>query len=352
MFIQKRYVKGKSKLPIKEEELTKIKGFTGKAKKIICSDSINEIIYITSKIFKALKIPNPQQEANWMIEHIVTKNSSAKNKNITRLSFCAKIKLIRFIRRRIKGEPLAYILKEWNFYGYDFLVNTQTLIPRLDSEIIIEANLESIARTVKEISESRINIIDLCCGTGCLGITLYKELSQKGYNMNNILFIDINKKALNITKKNAYKFKLGSKSIFIKTDVTKENIVKKIQDYQDKCNNDTVYKEGKIKNIFFVICNPPYLTKEQMKLIAPSVHYEPKLALYGGEDGMYFYNKILQWLTKLHRKGARKEIKSIFFEIDPLLTDKIVKSALKNGFNSINIKQDMEGRDRSMEIKI
>ena len=162
----------------------------------------------------------------------------------------------------VKGKPLAYITHNACFYGYDFFVNEGCLIPRVDSEVLIENAL----RNININQSSPLNILDACCGSGCLGITLTNELAKK--NIKSILtLIDKSTSAMQVAKINCEKHNIRAK--YIIADVLSYGFGEEKYD--------------------IIICNPPYIENE------------PRIALDGGEDGAKFYRflskKVKQSLT-------------------------------------------------------
>ena len=159
------------------------------------------------------------------------------------------------IERRLSGEPLPYILGEWEFYGLPFYVDESVLIPRPDTECLVEAAL-------KELSPDRNQVLDLCCGSGCIGVALAVRGGAK------VTAADISANALDMTERNARRN--GVSVELIRSDFLDE-----------------------IEGPFDVIaCNPPYLSMEDMENRDATLRHEPELALYGGFDGLAFYHRL------------------------------------------------------------
>ncbi|MCI5914763.1 MAG: peptide chain release factor N(5)-glutamine methyltransferase [Christensenella sp.] len=160
------------------------------------------------------------------------------------------------LARRLAGEPLQYILGEWELMGLPFRVDARALIPRQDTETLVEAALGLI----KE--RGYRTVLDLCCGTGCIGISL-AALSGAA-----VTLADISADALALARENAEKN--GGCARFVETDLF-----------------------SNIKDTFDLIaCNPPYLSDADMAALQREVRFEPALALYGGADGLDFYRRI------------------------------------------------------------
>ena len=162
-----------------------------------------------------------------------------------------------------KGKPIAYIIHNACFYGYDFFVNEGCLIPRVDSEVLIENAL----RNVNINQSSSLNILDACCGSGCLGITLTNELVKKNIK-STLTLIDKSTSAMQIAKLNCEKHNIRAK--YIIADVLSYGFGEEKYD--------------------IIICNPPYIETNEIDNLDKQVKdYEPRIALDGGEDGVKFY---------------------------------------------------------------
>ena len=168
------------------------------------------------------------------------------------------------IERRLSGEPLQYVLGEWEFCGLPFYVDESVLIPRPDTEVLVEAALPLL-------SEDRRDVLDLCCGSGCIGIVL----AALGGAC--VTAADVSADALSMTERNARRN--GVSVRIVQSDLF-ENV------------------EGTFD---LIVSNPPYLSQAEMDARDESLRFEPSLALYGGEDGLDFYRRI----AKEHRRYLR-----------------------------------------------
>lgn len=177
--------------------------------------------------------------------------------------------------KRKSGIPLQYILGEWEFYGLRFAVGEGVLIPRRDTETLVDHVLEICEK--ENIQNPRI--ADLCSGSGCIATALKKALPSA-----DIYAFEISEKALCYLIQNA---EINGAAI---------NIVD-----GDVLSEDTA---GSLRDIDIVVCNPPYLTDEDMNSLQKEVSFEPHLALYGGKDGLDFYRKITPlWKNSLRAGG-------------------------------------------------
>ena len=216
------------------------------------------------------------------------------------------------INKRLKNIPFSYIKKYKEFYNLKFLVNKNVLIPRPESELLIDLSLNFI----KKNKLKDINIVDIGTGSGCLIISLSKQL--KKYNS---LGIDINSKSLKIAKTNARKNKVNIKFI-------KYNLLNNIP--KQKFN--------------IVLANLPYLNKEEMKEL--SIIKEPNIALYSGKEGLEYYIKLIK-----QNKDYLKEKYIILFEINPEQKNKL-DEIIKNNLPNSRLKyiKDLSNNIRVLQI--
>ena len=216
-----------------------------------------------------------------------------------------ELKLFNFaLSQREKNVPLAYIFHETNFYGYDFEVNPQVLIPRSETEELVALVLESI--------KGKESVLDIGTGSGAIAVAIAKESNAK------VTAVDISKEALKVARQNA--LKNNAKVNFIYSDLFEK-------------------LEGRAFDI--IVSNPPYITEvDYNNLDAGVKDFEPKLALYGGEDGLDFYRKIITEAPKfLNSKGK------IFFEIGYDQGESVSK-LLEKDFENIKVKKDLQGINR------
>ena len=173
------------------------------------------------------------------------------------------------LERRVNGEPLQYILGEWSFMGLTFYTDERALIPRQDTELLAETAI----RLIQECGYS--NVLDLCTGSGCVAISIAKQTGAT------LTATDVSADALTLARENA---ELNEVSVaLIESDLF-----------------------SNIKGKFDLIsCNPPYLSQADMDQLQTEVTFEPKLALFGGEDGLDFYRRIAkEYLKHLNDGGT------------------------------------------------
>lgn len=218
------------------------------------------------------------------------------------------------IELRRKKMPVKYILGECEFMGLNFNVREGVLIPRPDTEVLVEEVLDKI----KE--EGYIKICDVCCGSGAIGLSIgnYIKNSQ-------IYCCDISEVAIEVTKENIDKFNLNSRVQVFKSDLLDEPI-----------------KESKLFDV--IVSNPPYIRKNVIPTLMEDVkNYEPYIALCGGEDGLDFYRKITkQSLNVLKKSGL------LVFEIGYDQGEEVGNILKDNGFSNIKLIKDLAGLSRTV----
>lgn len=215
-------------------------------------------------------------------------------------------------RRRI---PLAQILGRQSFYGLDFFVNEDVLIPRADTECLVDLVLEDYADLAKQAGSSSLNILDLCTGSGCIGISVAKHLSYQ-----ELLLLDLSEKALAVAKKNAEKH-LGENVTLLQSD-----LLKGVQG----------------KKFSLLLSNPPYIVSRVIPGLDREVsEYEPKMALDGGEDGLVFYRRIAKEAKAVLLPGAR-----LYLEIGYDQGESVKDIFQKEGYEAVEVFPDLSGNPR------
>ena len=224
------------------------------------------------------------------------------------------------IDKLCEGYPYQYITKNANFFGYDIYVDENVLIPRLDTEILVDC----ICRHIEEKYDKKdsIRILEIGVGSGAVIVVILKRLEE----YSNIIIdgIDISKGAIEVAKKNIEKYNLEDKVNIYMKDILNEEIEEKY---------DIIYS------------NPPYLTSDEMGEISDDVRKEPSLALYGGVDGLEYYRRIIGIITK---NNNLKEDGKLFLEIGYMQKQEVFDIAKENGYREENISciKDLENRDR------
>ena len=219
------------------------------------------------------------------------------------------------VRRLLNDEPLAYILGEWEFYGLKLFVSPDVLIPRDDTCAVAEL---AINRTL--FLEKDPRILDLCCGSGCIGLAVASRVKDA-----RVTLADISKEALAVAKKNIAQNKLGGRMSIFQVDARK-----KAPNFLGKFD--------------MIVSNPPYITGEEMKQLPRSVDaFEPHLALYGGEDGLDFYRAILANFTPALKPGG-----CVCFEFGMGQRDAVCRLLEENDYTVLERKRDYNDRERAV----
>jgi len=243
--------------------------------------TIGKTLKWISKLFKSAGIINPERETEILLSYFLKTNRSEIYLNSDRvLKNKEKRQLEKMIQQRIKKVPLQYITKHQEFMGMDFLVEKGVLIPRPETEILIEKVIEKIKN---KKSSSHLKIADLGTGTGIIAISIAKFIKDI-----TIYATDISKKSLQLAFKNAQKHSCEDKIIFLQGDLFGPFL-------------------GKIeKNSLDVITsNPPYVNLDDFKSLPPEIKdNEPEIALYGGVDGIDYYRKIIEESPKFLKRDG------------------------------------------------
>ena len=181
-----------------------------------------------------------------------------------------------YINRMLAHEPLPYILGQWDFYGISLEVTPDVLIPRDDTMAVTDLALE-VLRT----GHPAPRVLDLCCGSGCIGLAIAHQLPDA-----HVTLADISRPALAVAKRNIKRLKLMNRVTAIGLDAKKP-------------------APSFVGTLDALVCNPPYVTAEEMTQLEPSVRdYEPALALDGGADGLDFYRAVAENFTRLIASGG------------------------------------------------
>lgn len=227
-------------------------------------------------------------------------------------------------RRRSVGYPLQYILGEWEFYGLRFRVGEGVLIPRPDTEALVDETLKRLG--ADEFSGEKLSIIDLCSGSGCIAVSLAKNLEKA-----QVFAVELSGDAFPYLSENIRRN--GADNVrLIRGDVMNGGILENFRDPEDSDN---------YVKIDCIVSNPPYLTDEEMSNLQKEVTFEPENALYGGNDGLKFYRVIAcLWAEALRQGGL------MIFEIGTAQETAVKEILEENGFEKIFTAADATGMTR------
>lgn len=220
------------------------------------------------------------------------------------------------LQRRLSGEPLAYILGHWDFYGMDLLVNPAVLIPRPDTEIIAER-----AIAIAKGSGEHARVLDLCCGSGCIGLAVARHAPNC-----RVVLADASEDALRVARQNVHRTGFGGQITSF-------------------CADALADPPQMIWDFNLIVCNPPYIPTGELAGLDTSVRsYEPRMALDGGEDGLKFYRSVAaRW-----RKAMRSTC-ILLFEVGYDQADAVEAILAENGYRNIRRHKDAFGVWRGVE---
>lgn len=225
---------------------------------------------------------------------------------------CELPMLCEAVKRRAERYPLQYILGEVDFYRESYLVSEDCLIPRSDTEVLVDYAVKNLPRGSR--------FADLCTGSGCIALSTLNNTHDTV-----AVAVDLSPSALRIAKKNAARLGLADRVSFIEADATAEAV------------------EGEL---FALLSNPPYVTEAAYAALEPEIYHEPKMALVGKEDGLFFYRRIVPLYRDRIADGG-----FMAFEIGYDQGAALARIAKENSM-SCEILKDMSGLDRVAVLKI
>lgn len=224
--------------------------------------TINELLKFGRETLVGSGIENGDNEARWLLENDLKINSARLITDSDESVTDDTARLYRaHIEQRASGKPLQYIFGSWDFYGRDFEVGDGVLIPRVETEALVDYALDFLKDILNPV------VIDLCSGTGCIGLTVALERPDS-----RVVLVEKYRGAIEYLRKNRQK--LGAENtVIIEADVLKPD-------------------ELTLPKADLLLSNPPYVKKDEIPLLQKELQYEPITALDGGEDGLVFYRAI------------------------------------------------------------
>ena len=282
--------------------------------------NVIEILKVTEEYFKKKGIDTARLDAEILLAHLLDMDRMKLYLNFDRPLTEGEVNSYReLVRRRSKREPVAYIVGCKEFYGHSFKVTPDVLIPRPETETLVDVAREEIENFI-EARKKFPNVLELGTGSGCIVISLALLFPEIEFRAT-----DISEKILTIAKENAEK--LGAKNI--------------------------VFKESNLcgvcqKNFFdFIVFNPPYISPEEFDKLQPELKFEPKEALVAPEGGNYFYRRLLE-----EGKEYVREEGKLIIEVGSWTQKLYVEEkAKKEGWGEVNFKKDLSGFPRVAVIK-
>ena len=251
-------------------------------------------------------------EAKQIIKHITGFSSTEILMNYTKeLSEFQSNNLTAILKQRELRYPLQYIFGEWSFYGRDFYVGPGVLVPRADTETVIEVCTDYL----KDKTEPKI--LDLCAGSGCIGITLSKEKEDS-----DCLMVEKYPEAIRYAEKNIARNKAENAKVI---------------------SGDVFGGTGAEEKYDLIVSNPPYVAEDGTEECSPETKYEPETALLGGGDGLKFYRAITE-----NYKDSLKEKGMLVYEVGIGQADPVKEILNAAGFTDIGAKKDLNGIERAV----
>jgi len=273
--------------------------------------NVQEALNQSNDLLSKAGIETARLDARLLIEHALglsPHESTLKSERLLRAEEYERLQVL--MARRAKREPLAYIVAEREFWSLSFKVSPATLVPRPDSETVIETALANIPDR-----DTALTVLDLGTGSGCLLLSLLHELpGATGVG------VDRCREALKIARENANQLSLSERASFVCAD----------------------WSNGLSASFDIILCNPPYISYEDLETLMPEVlNYEPRHALSGGSDGLESYRAVASLISDmLHVNGK------IIFEIGMSQAADVSKILIENGLQVIDNKKDLLGRPR------
>ena len=274
----------------------------------------NDIYLATRNTFKQNGIEAYALEARVLVAAAVGKTVTQLMKDLN-LYTAASVEdtVLAYTARRLQGEPVAYITGTWEFYGLPMIVNSDVLIPRMDTEVLVDA--------VKELMTGYrmdARVLDLCCGSGCIACAVATALPAA-----KLMAVDLSASAMEVCRKNVAQCHLGSRVLFMQADATASPPLG-------------------IGSFDVIVSNPPYIPSGEISGLDVSVrNYEPIWALDGGEDGLKFYKAIIKHWKSLLRPGGY-----LLFEVGEGQAPAVRDMLMAAGFSSAFCKKDTQHIDR------
>jgi len=284
-------------------------------------ETYNDIYLRIRKSLKAAGIENSEFEAKLIVSHSAgrTREELLAMSKIYATDGVVKDKIEESVKRRITGEPLAYVLGEWEFYSLNIIVNNNVLIPRADTELLVEEVIKLLGRKVWQT-----RVLDLCTGSGAIGIAIATNAKDC-----RLVLADISEDALAVCRQNMLMSNVSKHITAIEADVMKP-------------------PPSLLGAFDVIVSNPPYIPTADIETLDSSVKdYEPLQALDGGEEGLDYFRSIASLWKKLLKPGG-----NLAFECGIGQAAAVRYIMKQNGFSDIKIFKDTQGIERVLIGKL
>ncbi len=274
----------------------------------------NDIYFSARTALRRCGIEAYNLEARLIVAHAAGKSSAELMRDLHLYTTSeVESKVREYIERRIAGEPVAYITGSWEFYGLPMIVTPDVLIPRMDTEVLVNTAKELLTGYKMDAK-----VLDLCCGSGCITCAVGHEMPAT-----KLVAVDISPSALEICRKNIALNRLSARAICMQADALSSPPMS-------------------IGQFDMIISNPPYIATAEIDTLDSSVKdHEPLWALDGGEDGLRFYKSIIKhWRTTLRPYGM------LLFEVGEGQAGAVSEMLQAASFRSVFTRKDTLGVDR------
>ncbi len=279
--------------------------------------SVFDLILWTEERLRECRVEEPRREALFMLSHLMGVKPAELLRRFTHRVNGSKVDVLQeWIERRARHEPLQYILGETEFWGLSFMVDPSVLIPRPETEHLVEEAIR-LLRTMQPGQE--LLVCDLCTGCGCIAISIAKEVPSA-----RLIATDISPQALHIAFKNAELNRVEDRIRFIEGDLFTPL---------------SGYKEA----FCLITSNPPYVRRDELNGLQPEVRlYEPHIALDGGSEGLSFISTIVEQAPYYLKQGGH-----LILEIGHGQKEKVLEMFERSDeFTDVRVRKDYSGTDR------
>jgi release factor glutamine methyltransferase len=275
---------------------------------------ILELINKTAPFFEKHGVESPRLTIELLLAHALKKRRLDLYLEFEReLDEATLTKLREMVRRRAEGEPLQYITGEAEFCGLKFLVDRRVLIPRPETELLVETVLAQVANR-----QPPMTIVDLCTGSGCIAVALAKKLGEAA----EIYATDVSAEALAVAEENA----------------RRHNVEKKVRFF---CG-DLLSKLPDSLKVDAIVSNPPYIASGDLARLPKEVReFEPKHALIAGEDGLSFYRRIAERAPDFLLPDG-----FLCLELGDGQRPDVERLCVERGFAAVSVVKDLQGKER------
>ena len=274
----------------------------------------NELYLSTRNLLRQRGVEGYNLEAKLLVAQAAGKTTADLLRDMNLYTTDAvEQKVLDYTARRLRGEPVAYITGLWEFYGLPMIVTPDVLIPRMDTELMVDT-----AKALLTGRKMDARVLDLCCGSGCIACAIGHEMPAT-----RLVAVDISASALEVCRRNVALNRLISRVICMQADATASPPL----------------SMGKFD---MIVSNPPYIESAEILTLEPSVRdFEPIWALDGGEDGLRFYRGILKYWRSLLKPGGW-----LLFEVGEGQAEAVKEMILSAGFAAADTRKDTLGVDR------